>query len=171
MGVMGGCSQASSSLRAAKRLISVEDMGAIISLRLKHTILYDAFALYCVNDDVLVPAFVIGKNSEVLATLRIPIGEGLSGWVAQNRRLILNGNPSVEPGYLKDSTARNTMLSALVVPLEVESRVTAVLALYRAGRDAFIADDLRVLEAIRADLGSAVSEAQRSKTFEASSGS
>src|SRR4029077_1648952 len=112
---------------------------------------------------------VIGKDSEAFATLRIPVGEGLSGWVAQNRRLILNGNPSVEPGYLKDSTAHNTMLSALVVPLEVESRVTAVLALYRAGRDAFITDDLRVLEAIRADLGSAVSEAQRSKTFEASS--
>lgn len=152
-------------------LISVEDMGAIISLRLKHTIWYDAFALYCLNDDVLVPAFVIGKNSEAFATLRIPVGEGLSGWVAQNRRLILNGNPSVEPGYLKDSAAHNTMLSALVVPLEVESRVTAVLALYRAGQDAFTADDLRVLEAIRADLGSGVSEAQRSKTLQASSGS
>ena len=143
----------------------------MISLRLKHTIWYDAFALYCLKDDVLVPAFVIGKDSEVFATLRIPVGEGLAGWVAQNRRLIVNGNPSVEPGYLKDSMAHNTMLSALVVPLEVETRVGAVLALYRAGQDAFTTDDLRVLEAIRAGLGTAVCDSPRPEAFEASSGS
>ena len=30
------------------------------------------------------------------------MGQGLSGWVAENRKPILNGNPSVEPGYLND---------------------------------------------------------------------
>jgi putative nucleotidyltransferase with HDIG domain len=150
-------------------LISIEDIGAIISLRLKHAVSYDAFALYCLNDEVLIPAFVIGKDSEFFATLRIPVGEGLSGWVAQNRRVILNGNPSVEPGYFNSPNEYHSMLSALVLPLEGQSGVTAVLALYRAGDDAFSADDLRVLEAIRASLGCALSEFQRPRAFEASS--
>jgi len=108
-------------------LINIEEMGAIISLRLKHTIWYDAFALYYLRDGGLVPAFATGKNSEVLASLCIPLGEGLSGWVAQNCRPILNGNPFLEPGYLNDSTQHNNMRSALVVPLEGQSGVAAVL--------------------------------------------
>jgi hypothetical protein len=45
-----------------------------------------------------------------------------------------------------------------------------VLALYRAPEDAFTVDDLRVLEAIRAGLESAII-AQTPKAFEASSSS
>jgi GAF domain-containing protein len=70
----------------------------------------------------------------------------LSGWVAQNHKAILNGNPSVEPGYLNDASKYSTLRSALAVPIEAEGRVLAVLALYRVGQDAFSADDLRVLE-------------------------
>ena len=152
-------------------LINIEDLGAIISLRLKRTIWYDALALYCVHDGALVPAFVIGKNSEVFVSLCIPLGEGLTGWVAQNRRPVLNGNPSVEPGYVNNSMDCGTMRSALVVPLEGQSGLTAVLALYRVAQDAFTGDDLRVLEAIRPHLGGVVCETQRPKAFEASSGS
>jgi GAF domain-containing protein len=95
----------------------------------------------------------------------------LSGWVAQNRKLILNGNPSVEPGYLNDPIAYSTLRSALAIPLDGQSGVAAVLTLYRAGQDAFTVDDLRVLEAIRAGLQSAVCLAQIPKVFEASSAS
>lgn len=131
----------------------------------------DDFALFCLSEGVLIPAFVIGKNAEVFASLNIRFGEGLLGWVAQNNKLILNANPSVEAGYLNASTELEPMLSALVVPLEGQSGVSAALALYRAAQDAFTADDLRVLEAIRPVLGSVVDGAQRLKTFEASSGS
>ena len=149
--------------------ISIDDIGALISLRLKHCIWYDAFALYCLNDGVLVPVFVIGKHSDGLASLRIPLGEGLSGWVAENRKLILNGNPSVEPGYLNDPESDDSLRSALVMPLGVQCRNAVVLALYRTAQDAFTADDLRIFEAIRPSLESAICEAQRPKAFEASS--
>jgi GAF domain-containing protein len=76
----------------------------------------------------------------------------LSGWVAQNHKSILNGNPSVEPGYLNDATKYSTLRSALAVPIEAEGRVLAVLALYRAGQDAFTRDDLRVLEEMSAKI-------------------
>jgi len=155
--------------RSSGAAISIEDIGALISLRLKHSIWYDTFALYCVNDGVLIPAFVIGKSSEGLASLRIPLGEGLSGWVAENGKLILNGNPSVEPGYPNDPAPDGSLRSALVMPLGVQPGRGSVLALYRAPEDAFTADDLHVFEAIRAGLESAVSEAQRPKAYEASS--
>jgi GAF domain-containing protein len=75
----------------------------------------------------------------------------------------LNGNPSVEPGYLNDPTKFSTLRSALAVPLEGKSGVAAVLAIYRAGQDAFTADDLRVVEAIGAEIGIAIDDARTPK--------
>lgn len=151
--------------------VGIEDIGALIAVRLKHAVWYDAFALYCLNEGVLVPTFVVGENSKIFASLRIPLGEGLSGWVAQNRKLILNGNPSVEPGYLNDPTKYSSLRSALAVPLEGQTHDVAVLALYRAAQDAFTVDDVRVLEAMCLGLESSICPAERPKAFAAHSGS
>ncbi|HEV3511197.1 MAG TPA: GAF domain-containing protein, partial [Candidatus Sulfotelmatobacter sp.] len=102
------------------------------------------------------------------SALRIPLGEGLSGWVAQNHKAILNGNPSVEPGYLNDPTKYSTLRSALAMPIEGANGIAAVLALYRAGQDAFSVDDLRVLEAGASGLGKAIEGAANHKAAGAS---
>jgi len=70
---------------------------------------------------------------------------GLSGWVAENGRPIVNGNPSVEPGYLSDETKFSTLRSALAVPLEIDGVVSGVLSLYRHAHDAFSAEHLTLL--------------------------
>ena len=48
----------------------------------------------------------------------------------------MNGNPSVEPGYLADDSKFSTLRSALAIPLEGLAGVVGVLALYHAERDA-----------------------------------
>jgi GAF domain-containing protein len=68
----------------------------------------------------------------------------------------VNWNPSVEPGYLSDTTKFSTLRSALAVPMEGASAIAAVLALYRAGQDAFSADDLRIVQAIAQNVGRAI---------------
>ena len=125
-----------------------EDFFSLLAVRLKRIVQYDALTAYRPDNDVLVPVFVTGANFNLFSTLRIPLGEGLSGWVAQNHKAIVNGNPSVEPGYLHDPSKYSTLRSALAVPLEGSSGIIAVLALYRAGQDAFTGDDLRTLEGL-----------------------
>jgi GAF domain-containing protein len=75
----------------------------------------------------------------------------------------LNGNPSVEPGYLNDPSKYSTLRSALALPLEGSTGVAAVLALYRARQDAFTKDDLRVLKEFGARLGPVIENAARPK--------
>jgi GAF domain-containing protein len=125
-------------------------------------------AVYCQQGEALAAEFVSGDNFRLFSSLRIPLGEGLSGWVAQNHKAILNGNPSVEPGYLNDPTRYSTLRSALAVPLEGSAGVAVVLALYRAGQDAFRADDLRIVEAIAVELGTAIESAAKPKASAAS---
>jgi len=139
--------------------LSLEDRLSLLSVRVKRLVPHDSMAVYVLRNKVLMPEFVSGDNFRLFSALRIPIGEGLSGWVAQNAKPILNGNPSVEPGYLNDPSRFSTLRSALAVPLEGSASVVAVLALYRMGSDAFTRDDLSVLQAVGSKLGLAVEDA------------
>ncbi len=151
--------------------LCTEDICSLLAVRLKQLVPHDALAVYCPNKETLMAEFVSGENFRLFSSLRIPHGEGLSGWVAQNHKAILNGNPSVEPGYLNDPTKYSTLRSALAVPLEGPGGVAAVLALYRAGQDAFTADDLLVVEAIATGLGVAIESAGKVKSSGVGAGS
>jgi len=146
----------------------IEDIFALLSVRLRDLVPHESMAVYCPSDATLVARFVSGANLRLFSSLRIPLGEGLSGWVAENHKAILNGNPSVEPGYLNDPTKYSTLRSALAVPVESSSKVIAVLALYRAGHDAFTSEDLQILEIMSAEI--AVALEFPSKTQSASAG-
>jgi len=141
--------------------LSIEDTLSLLSVRVKHLVAHDSMAVYVLRNKVLIPEFVSGENFRLFSSLRIPIGEGLSGWVVQNCKPILNGNPSVEPGYLNDPSRFSTLRSALAVPLEGAAGVVAVLALYRVRADAFSRDDLGVLQAVGAKLGMTIEDALR----------
>jgi len=149
--------------RSAGACLRPEDIFSFLAIRVKHLVPFDSIAVYCPEDDVLIPRYVSGENFRLFSSLRIPMGEGLSGWVAENHKAILNGNPSVEPGYLNDPTKYSTLRSALAVPIESTSTVVAILAVYRSAQDAFTADDLRIVEEIGCELGSAIQAAARPK--------
>ncbi len=146
--------------------LSLDDTLSMLSVRLKRLVPHDSMAVYLPKNKLLVAEYVSGDNFRLFSSLKIPIGEGLSGWVAQNNKPILNGNPSVEPGYLNDPSKYSTLRSALAVPLEGVSGVVAVLALYRAHQDAFTRDHLRVLLAIGSKLGFTIENALRYRVAE-----
>ena len=139
--------------------LSLDETLSLLSVRLKKLVPYDSVAIYMCRGNSLVPQYVSGDNFRLFSALEIPMGQGLSGWVAQNRKPIVNGNPSVEPGYLNDDTKFSTLRSALAVPLEGVAGVVGVLALYKEERDAFTNDHLRVLLAVASKVGICIENA------------
>jgi diguanylate cyclase (GGDEF)-like protein len=139
---------------------------SVLGLRLKRMCRYDSIAIYVLRDNVLVPEFVNGHDFEVFAPLQIPIGEGLSGWVAQCKRPIVNGNPSVETGYLNDPTKFSLLKSGLCVPLEGSNGVVGVLSLYADERDAFTSDHVRILSAVSAKIALCIENALKYRQAE-----
>src|SRR5271155_1771703 len=148
--------------------LSLDETISVLSIRLKKIVPYDSFAIYILKDKHLEPEFVNGENLRLFSSLRIPLGQGLSGWVAENRMPILNGNPSVEPGYLNDPSRFSTLRSALAVPLEGLNGVLGVMALYRDQKDAFNQDNLRVLLAISAKVALAIENSLKYQMAESS---
>jgi putative nucleotidyltransferase with HDIG domain len=118
--------------------VSIAPEVATLGARIHRVAPYDAMALFVSDGTSLRPDFVDGPDSRDLWPLRIPVGEGLAGWVAQTRRPIINGNPGVEPGY------SGPLGSALAIPMPTSD----VLVLYRRDRDAFSAHDLDAVSAL-----------------------
>lgn len=132
--------------------LSLNETLSVMAVRMEEIIPYDGLAVYLKEGKALKPAFVTGDDRRLFSALEIPLGEGLSGWVAENRKPVVNGNPSVEPGYLNDPARYSNLKSALAVPLEGIDGVIGVLTLYHAQKDAFNRDHLRILLAISSKL-------------------
>jgi len=141
--------------------LSLSETLSVFSVKLRRSIPYDAIAIYVRHGDELVAEYANGDNFRLFASLRIPIGQGLSGWVAQNLKPILNGNPSVEPGYLNDPSIYSTLTSALAVPLEGLQGVVGVVALYHSEKDFFTSDHLRILLAVSSKMALAIENARK----------
>ncbi len=148
--------------------LSLDETLSVLALRLKRMCPYDCVAIYICRGNKLVPEYVNGDNFHLFSSLEIPMGEGVSGWVAENKKPIINGNPSVEPGYLNDVSKFSTLNSALAVPLEGLEGVVGVLTLYHAAKDAFTLDHLRILLAVTHKIALSIENALRYRQAETS---
>jgi len=148
--------------------LSLDETLSLVSVRLRKLIPYDSFVALVLKGDKLVPEFVSGDNFRAFTSLDIPIGAGLCGWVAQNSKPIINGNPKVEPGYGNDPKPLTDLRSALAVPLEGINGTVGVLALYQVRPDAFTVDHLRVLQAITSKVALSIENALKFRQAESS---
>jgi putative nucleotidyltransferase with HDIG domain len=135
------------------------ELFSILERRLRALVPFDCLAVYLCQDGRLRPTFVCGENSDLFAQLDIPMGQGLSGWVAEHRRPLLNGNPSVEPGRIGDDPRFSALRSALAVPFESSEGFLGVLALYHRDSDAYQANHLRLLVGVQSRLALALESA------------
>ncbi len=141
--------------------LSLGETLSVLSVRLRKLVPYDSMAVFLLKEGRLVPELVSGDNFRLLSSLNIKVGEGICGWVAENRKPIVNGDPAIEAGYAPDPEKFTTQRSVLAVPLDGLNGVVGVLAMYRSERDAFAADHLRILLAISSKIALSVENALR----------
>jgi putative nucleotidyltransferase with HDIG domain len=146
--------------RMLDRAASAHDINSILSGWLRTLVPHDAFAVYLRFGDFLLPQFIDGGSAKAFSMRQMPLGEGLSGWVAEHSRPIVNGSPTVEPNYLSESGFLTATSSALSVPfLDASGSVFGVITLYSAASAAFSKDHLGILEALESRFSQALQRA------------
>src|SRR5215831_7051409 len=148
--------------------LSLSETLSVLSMRLRKMIPFDSIAVFVNRNGWLLPELVSGENFRALSSLKVRVGEGLCGWVAENSKPIINGNPEVEVGFMTDASKQTPLKSALVVPLEGLNGVVGVLAMYQASRDAFTPDHLRILLAVASKVALSVENALKYQQAESS---
>jgi diguanylate cyclase (GGDEF)-like protein/putative nucleotidyltransferase with HDIG domain len=141
--------------------LSLRETLSVVAVRLKEMIPHQSIVFFICQDDKLVPKYVHGIDYPLFNSLEIPLGEGISGWVAQSRKPIINGDPAAETKHLGDPKVGSVLKSALSVPLQGRDKVAGVLTLYLSEKQGFTNDHLRLLLAASSKLGLSVENAMQ----------
>ena len=131
-------------------LSSVDEIGVAICLELRQLIDYHNVRVYRVEDDEVVPVAWRGEvgtyTAEDSEQLRLRVGEGIAGWVAEHGVAQYLPNAARDPrGSHVPGTEEDLPESMLVAPMIYEGETIGVIVLSRLGLDRFAPDDLRYL--------------------------
>lgn len=129
--------------------LGVADTMTLISPKLTDLVPFSASALFLYTDttDNLQCRFATGTDSELLQQLTLRSGQGLNGWVARNRRPLVNARPSADLEAM-GSKAPTVLQSALVCPLIFGERLIGTLAVYHTEPSFYTDDHRRLLDRV-----------------------
>jgi putative nucleotidyltransferase with HDIG domain len=141
---------------------TLDDVAHLLARHLRRMTPASLVVFYLVDNehDVLRVAHASGAGDTLVDGLELPLGDGLSGWVAINRRSIRNSHPALDFGERLASLPvplRSTLSAALCCA----DGVIGVLSLYAPEPDAFDADHQQVLELVARPLAAAVRRARQ----------
>ncbi|HEX6322726.1 MAG TPA: HD domain-containing phosphohydrolase [Vicinamibacterales bacterium] len=125
--------------------LGVPDTMSIISSKLTNIVPFTGSALFLIDErgETLSCRYAIGTDADLLMKTRVKVGEGLSGWVARNRRCLVNARPEADL-EASGQPIKLALKSALMCPLLLGDRFVGALAVYHT-EPAFYRDDHRRL--------------------------
>jgi len=129
--------------------LAVADTMALISSKLSTLVPFSACALflYSPSREQLQCRFASGVDSELIQQLTLRSGQGLTGWVARNRRALVNARPSTDLEAM-GSNAPTVLQSALVCPLVFNDRLIGTLGVYHTAPSFYSEDHARLLDRV-----------------------
>jgi len=129
--------------------LGVADTMALIASKLTNLVPFSACALFLYSEqsDTLNCRFATGIDSELIQQLTLRNGQGLTGWVARNKRPLVNARPSADIEAM-NSDAPTDLQSALVCPLIFGERFIGTLAVYHTEPSFYRDDHRRLLDRV-----------------------
>jgi diguanylate cyclase (GGDEF)-like protein/putative nucleotidyltransferase with HDIG domain len=130
--------------------LGVSDTMALISSKLSNIVPFSCCALYLYVEetDSLRCRFATGVEAELIQQLTIRSGHGLTGWVARNRRPLVNARPSADYEAGGQPSDRTSLHSALVCPLLFNERFIGTISVYHTEPSVYTDDHRRLLDRI-----------------------
>ena len=126
--------------------LGVSDTMALISAKLSNLVPFSCAALFLYDGETetLRCRFATGIDADIVQQIAVHTGEGLTGWVARNRRALVNARPSADLEAAGLAQVHTSLQSALVCPLVFNEKFIGTLAVYHVDA-AFYRDDHRRL--------------------------
>ena len=130
--------------------LGVSDTMALIASKLSNIVPFSCCSLFLYNDETetLRCRFATGVEADLIQTLTIRNGHGLTGWVARNRRPLVNARPSADLEAAGESPDRTSLQSALVCPLVFNERFIGTISVYHVEASVYTDDHRRLLDRI-----------------------
>ena len=113
----------------------------------------DTWSLLLVDEDKneLYFELAVGKNTQMLKDIRIKMGQGIAGWVAENEQAVIVPDVSKDTRFFSqvDEKTKMETQSIVAVPVRYRDHCLGVIELINCvGADGFHERDLALLEAL-----------------------
>lgn len=111
----------------------------------------EASSLMLIDEGHFVFEVAIGEKKDEIEKIRLPVTEGVAGWVAQHKQPISIKDVTHDPRFCKkiDKKIKFVTKSLLCVPLLIKNKIIGVVeALNKIGEEEFSQDDLELLQAM-----------------------
>jgi putative nucleotidyltransferase with HDIG domain len=138
--------------RLATQTPTVGDIGALAWGHIRHIAAGSSLAIF-VHDpkqNTLVARYTAGPAAAELSEFVIAVGQKMSGWVAANRRSVVNSDARID----LEGQASDRARFAMAIPLVSDGTTVGVMTLYRS--EPFSPDQSRMLEMIAPHLTTAL---------------
>ena len=135
--------------QALGKSLGVKDTMTLISAKLSNLVPFSCAALFILEEETetLGCRYATGTDAELVQQVRVRSGEGLTGWVARNRRPLVNARPSADFESAGMPTA-SQLQSALVCPLVFHERFIGTLSVYHTEPNFYRDDHRRLLDRV-----------------------
>jgi len=139
-----------------KALFSTLDLQKILQTimeKISDLLQPDTWSLLMLDEDTqeLYFEIAIGAGAEKLRDVRLKLGEGVAGWVAQTGEPLLVENTSSDPRFTPkvDELTHTETRSIVCVPIKAHGHVLGVIELVNAlGKPSFGNDDIPILKSL-----------------------
>jgi diguanylate cyclase (GGDEF)-like protein/putative nucleotidyltransferase with HDIG domain len=130
--------------------LGVADTMAIIAAKLSNLVPFSCCALFLYDEEteILRCRFATGADANIIQQVAVRAGEGLTGWVARNRRPLVNARPSADLEASGLAASSTSLLSALVCPLVLSDRFIGAIAVYHQEASFYRDDHRRLLDRV-----------------------
>jgi len=130
--------------------LGVADTMALISAKLSNLVPFSCAALFLYDEETetLRCRFATGVDADIIQQISVHTGEGLTGWVARNRRALVNARPSADLEAAGRSDLHTNLQSALVCPLLFSERFIGTLSVYHVDAAYYRDDHRRLLDRV-----------------------
>ena len=139
----------------AKALTSSLNLDSILQTIMEKMAEYfrpDNWSLLMVDEEKqeLYFAIAVGDAAEALKTVRLKLGEGIAGWVAQNGESLLVPDVYTDPRFAKriDEMTKWQTRSIICIPLKSKHRVLGVIQLINVDMEGFGGNEMLLLQAL-----------------------
>jgi len=153
------------SSRLLNSTLDFESLVTLIMKIVKDAANVETVAILTLDKDKKHMVFEVarGKEGKEIQGLRIPVGLGIVGWVAENKRPVVSNDIRHDPRYSSELEKKFGLnpRSMMSVPLRRGNRFIGVLeAVNRRGKAPFTAEDLDIFMALGNHIAAAIENAR-----------
>jgi diguanylate cyclase (GGDEF)-like protein len=146
--------------RAVGSSLNLQDTSALVASRLASIVPFDTCVFFVTDErsGVAAPVYASGEHAEFFSSRRVPVGEGITGWVIANARTMSDSAPELDTAGVPEEIA--TCVRAVVSsPLVREEGAFGAVTLYSSTSGAYTREHARLLESVCLNVSGALSNA------------